>query len=890
MRSFFKHPKLLLTIILIVTVFFALQLPEIRISNDVLSFIPKNHKEVVNYDKVKNQFGSDLVIDVALEATHGTIFKKDFLLLVKKLTDTFKSIPGVVSVDSISSTDIITGTAEGMEVHPLLENFTGSKADITALKTKLLSWNIYKGLLYSKDFTSTQIGVKIDPDIQSEAMNKVYFAIEKELKKINTDDVRYYVAGMPAITVLITSQMKKDIVFLIPLVVLVVIGTLYLSFRRLGGVILPLTTVLISGIWTIGLMALFGVPLSLLATVIPVILVAVGSAYGIHIVSHYYDELDRASAPLTEEQHREIVFGTLKRIGLPVFLAGLTTLIGFGSLISSTVIPMKTFGIFTAIGVVTSLAVALVFIPSILLLRHKALKHSQGTGKTVDITERFMNYLYGIFHRNKGRIIFITLLITIAGIYGTTKVIKDNILVNYFKPNTEIQRADRFLRQKFNGTTTFDIIVKGDKKGSLTNPEILIAMDDLSTYLKGKYPEVTNILSFTDFVKKMNEVMNSTPPPPAAAPVPQQEKNTEQTEPSGGFTSFFTETPAPPENSVKSSAKNPAQNTGLAPTAAPSSSDFEPLWKTMGKNFSYEDFLTVLNRAYIQAQQKNMSAAELVAAINRELNYNGAAYYEIPSNPAKYSAESMKELQNLISQYLLLFSGELSDWTDDNLEPSMAKMFVQINTPGTILPHRIARDAEAYARAHFPKGYTVETVGTSKIMYALTQLITTSQTRSILISLLLVFIILTINYRSLLAGIIGIIPISLTVLINFGIMGLLHIRLDISTAMVSAVSIGIGIDYTIHYLSYYHYERSQSDNLEQVARSTLQGVGKAIIFNAVSVAGGFLVMLLSNFTPLNYFGLLVALTMITSSTASLTLLPILLEIIKPRFIYKEKTT
>lgn len=143
----------------------------------------------------------------------------------------------------------------------------------------------------------------------------------------------------------------------------------------------------------------------------------------------------------------------------------------------------------------------------------------------------------------------------------------------------------------------------------------------------------------------------------------------------------------------------------------------------------------------------------------------------------------------------------------------------------------------------------METVGTSKIMYALTILITSSQTRSILISLVLVFIILTINYKSLLAGIIGIVPIGLTVLINFGVMGLFRIRLDISTAMVSAVSIGIGIDYTIHYLSYYKFERQKTDNLEAVAHRTLKGVGKAIIFNAFSVAGGFLVMLLSNFTP-----------------------------------------
>lgn len=880
MKTFFKHPKILLLILFIITLFFAVQLPKIRLSNNVLTFIPKNNKEVVNYDKVKDQFGSDLIIDVALETTHGTIFGKDFLNLVKELSDNFSSIPGVVSVDSISNTDSITGTQEGMEVQPLFKNFDGSQKAITSLKTKLLSWNIYEGMLYSKDLTATQIGVKIDPDLKSEEIDRIYFALTNKLKTINTSNFPYYIAGMPAITVLISNQMKGDIVFLIPLVILVVIGTLFLSFRRLGGVILPLATVIISGIWTIGLMALLGVPLSLLDTVIPVILVAVGSAYGIHIVSHYYDELKAATGNFNEERHRKIIFGTLKRIGIPVLLAGLTTLIGFASLISSTVIPMKTFGIFTAFGVIASLIVALTFIPSVLLLRHKALASSPQENKAENSTERFMDFLYHLFHNNKGKIIFFTLIIIGAGIYGTTKIVKDNILIDYFKSNTGISRADKFLQKKFNGTTTFDIIVRGRKKGSLTNPRILSAMDDLSTYLKNKYPEVTNILSFTDFVKKMNQVMNSTTAGTKATTTKKEStlKNSSAPETqnsSTGFTSFFTDkTTAPTAPDIKNKTEDV--------------SAYQPLWNTIGKTFTYRDFLEVLNKAYIQSDRNNMSAAELVKEINRELNYNGSAYYEIPLNLEKYSAKNMQGLQNLISQYLLLFSGQLNEWTNDNLEPSMAKMFVQINTPGTIIPHRVALDAEKYAAAHFPEGYTVETVGTSKIMYALTMLITASQTRSILISLLLVFIILAMNYRSLLAGIIGIIPIGLTVLINFGVMGLLKIRLDISTAMVSAVSIGIGIDYTIHYLSYYRYERLKTDNLDEVAHNTLHGVGKAIIFNALSVAGGFLVMLLSNFTPLNYFGFLVALTMITSSTASLTLLPIILEIINPRFIYKEK--
>jgi hypothetical protein len=105
--------------------------------------------------------------------------------------------------------------------------------------------------------------------------------------------------------------------------------------------------------------------------------------------------------------------------------------------------------------------------------------------------------------------------------------------------------------------------------------------------------------------------------------------------------------------------------------------------------------------------------------------------------------------------------------------------------------------------------------------------------------------------------------------------------------MVASIAIGIGIDYTIHFLSAYHRERRRTDNLEEVEKTVLRTTGKAIIFNAVSVAAGFAVLLLSNFYPLMYMGLLIAITMFTSSIAAMTVLPVLLDIFNPRFIRKE---
>jgi predicted RND superfamily exporter protein len=276
-----------------------------------------------------------------------------------------------------------------------------------------------------------------------------------------------------------------------------------------------------------------------------------------------------------------------------------------------------------------------------------------------------------------------------------------------------------------------------------------------------------------------------------------------------------------------------------------------------------------------------------VELLHARMNYRGQAYYEIPYDPAKYPAESRQELSNLISQYLLLYSGSMESWADDALEPQKVKMTVQMSTTGTRESVPIVNAVHDYAERYFPQGYTVETSGSALVKNALTKLLVDAQERSIIISLCLVFLVIAVNFRSLLAGFFGIIPMGLAIIINFAVMGFLGIKLDISTAMVASLAIGIGIDYTIHFMSNYHYNRLRSDNLEQVTVRTLGTTGKAISFNAFAVAAGFLVLVFSNFNPLMYLGILIALTMFTTSLASMTLLPVLLNLFKPRFIAKD---
>jgi len=161
-----------------------------------------------------------------------------------------------------------------------------------------------------------------------------------------------------------------------------------------------------------------------------------------------------------------------------------------------------------------------------------------------------------------------------------------------------------------------------------------------------------------------------------------------------------------------------------------------------------------------------------------------------------------------------------------------------------------------------------------------------SQLISIIISLVMVFLIISISYRSAMAGAISIVPLSLSILLNFAVMAFLGIKLNIGTALVGSVAIGIGVDYIIHYLAAYYREWQISK--EGFLARAYGSSGKAIMINAISVGAGFGVLALSEFNILAQFGLLVALTMATASLSALIVLPVLLNWLKPNFLNKGK--
>jgi predicted RND superfamily exporter protein len=218
---------------------------------------------------------------------------------------------------------------------------------------------------------------------------------------------------------------------------------------------------------------------------------------------------------------------------------------------------------------------------------------------------------------------------------------------------------------------------------------------------------------------------------------------------------------------------------------------------------------------------------------------------------------------------------------EDKTEAVIQATIVNVNTKRI---RHLVEDIERLIEQNDTSLFTFSQTGMPAIYQHLDDSITSSQIRSLIIAIILVFICLTILLRSFIGGLIGLVPIGFTLLVVFGFMGFSGIPLDIATVLVGSISIGIGIDYSIHFVSRFREEFKKDKTELEALDKTLETTGKAILINVITVMMGFLVLILANMIPLRRFGILVAITMVGSGASAITLLPAIILLTKAGFI------
>ena len=346
-------------IIVVITVVFIMLMKEnTKMETNLDKYMPHDHPAFVYSDKAEEWFNIQDGIIIAIENKKG-IFNTETLDTLKQLTKRFQKFDEIEKSDvtSLYTADNIVGTEDGMDVKRFFKRVPKSAEKLQKLKENVENNEMIFGRLVSTDETVTVIIAEIKDDAFTQ---EFYEEILEVAKASETDEIKIHVAGRPIVEGTMALLGPADMKRMVPIVLLVIFLVLFITLRSFKGTLITLGVVFFSTIWAFGLMAAVDIPIYAVSTMIPVMLIAIGVADGIHLYSHLHTFVDHNP----NASKREAITDMLKHMWKPVVMTSVTTAVGFISLLTSQVYPVKYFGIFTAFGVMMAMVFSLVFLPA----------------------------------------------------------------------------------------------------------------------------------------------------------------------------------------------------------------------------------------------------------------------------------------------------------------------------------------------------------------------------------------------------------------------------------------------------------------------------------------------------------------------------------------------
>ena len=723
---------LIISLVLMGTLFFGNEIRSLKIDADILRSLPDEDPDARLLKKIGENFGGNNTGVIILETDN--IYQTSVLEHIQLLTDTLANIDGITTVSSLTNIINIKGGDYGIEIGKLVDEYEmpESPKDFQILRNNILNNEMYKGSIVSEDETSTLIIFNLDnnSDVNAIAKNVI-----RKTKELNLPEKLYYI-GSPMLLTYISDLMRDDLTNLLPLAFLVIAFILFLSFRSISGVLLPLLIAIIAIVWSLGSMAFLDIKMSMISNNIPIILLAIGSAYTIHVINR----INKVS----QSKETDVIARALAFVLIPLILAALTTIIGFVSFIFGAYLNMIVdFGIFTALGTLFASLLSIFFVPAILEVVNYKRKKNIKQKEYSFLTNYFLKPINVLLIKRPKTILIFWMVLIAISIIGMSSIKRSVDIQEYFKKNNPTRLAENIMIEKFGGTKPIFVHFKGN----MQSPKVLKTMIQTSEYME-KSPDVYTSMSIAKLIAEINLNITNT-------------------------------------------------------RGIPNKSDqIEQLWFLLEGN-------EVLNRFV----NEDLTEGIIISK------------FKSPDN------ESKKEFAKYMRAFIATNSSE---------------------------------DCE------------IEITGMPFVDITMDQSLINSQIGSILIAILFVIILVGIILRSWISGLYASIPIIATIMLLFGFMGLTGISLNIATVLVASVALGIGIDYSIHIISHFNESYKKSQDLYASIQESILISGNAIIINVISVSAGFLILVFSEMVPLQYFGLLIALSMVSSCLGALTLLPSIL--------------
>jgi predicted RND superfamily exporter protein len=512
-----RHPRSVLVALLVVTLAALAALVRLEplgvnlsIDPSTEPLLPAGDPGVEIYRRAVVDFGDDQIYVIAMECSD--VFRAEHLEALRRVSDAISRIAGVRSVKSLVRVTSFRylREREWIEVRPFIEDVPTDAAELALLRERALADPLYRRNLVSDDGRTAALNVSFRPMsdrefIAADVDGRIRAILDAETR----DGRRFHVSGRPHLKSHMYHVITRDLLVLIPVAVLVVSLVLTLVVGTIRGVVLPIATVGVAATWTFGSIAWLQLPLTILTGLLAPTLLAIGSVYGVHVVNHYEEEAaEGGDGP-------RVALRTSRHMVVPVLIAGLTTMVGYGALLITDVPAVFEIGVFSVLGVASVTLVSLTGIPAALALlplrpggRAPRFALAQRLGAALD------SGLVGLARASLRRprlVIAVWAALALMAVAMIPRIVIDTDYLSFFDPDAPVRREFDAINRLLAGAVPLFVVLDASERGAFRDPLLLQRVEALQSRLEA-LPGVSRTISFLDTLRRLNRAVERDDP------------------------------------------------------------------------------------------------------------------------------------------------------------------------------------------------------------------------------------------------------------------------------------------------------------------------------------------------------------------------------------------
>lgn len=823
-----SKPKTIYFGLLLLTLLVGAQIPRIQIDTDPENMLQATHPARVFHNQVKQQFAMHdaIVVGVVNQLHAKGIYNPQSLAALHQLSSAILNMDGVIAADmmSLSRVDNIRQLGDGgLAFEWMMQHAPATQAQADDIQANIARLPLLYNTLVSADGKAAAIYVPIKDKNQSYALAEQMREQVAGLQGAANDN--WHITGLPVAEDQFGFEMFVQMGIAAPLAGLTIFVLLFVFFRNFPLIYAPMIVAMATVIITMGALIGMGFTVHIMSSMIAIFLMPIAVVDSVHILSEFSD---RHKPGQSVQQTIKTVVGHLFT---PMLYTSVTSAVGFYSLLLTPIPPVKVFGFFVGTGILLAFVITMLFVPAYLsrlsdqnLQNIQKVMHREQQGRLA----RVVQGLGGLARSRATAILSLVVLVMAVSIWGIGKIQINDNPVRWFKADHEVRIADKQLNQHFAGTYDAYLVLSptdGDEKSSL-----LTGMATVPVSLTDWLAETLTATQGRSLDEQINSLII------ASADQSFTANNEEQQ----WLDAFI----------VHLEQKLAARKYFLQPKVL--------------------EYIAAL-QADLQMSGlvgKSNTLADVVKVVNRELRSGQPQDYRLPNSPQG------------VAQVLLQYQSshrpqDLWHFVTPDYRASL--LWLQLTSgDNQHMNQVVTRVADFVAKHPLPAGLELGWAGKAYLNVVWQDNMVAGMMNSLLSAFAIVFVMMMLLFRSVVFGVLAMLPLTITITFMYGLIGWVGKDYDMPIAVLSALTLGLSVDFAIHFLERARSLYQQTQSISDTLRQMFEEPANAISRNALVIALGFTPLLFAPLVPYITVGVFLASIMAVSALVTLLVLPALL--------------